>query len=159
MNTEEEKLPVTDPRHPDFNYDAYAVYKKDEVSLEDECIGDLKGKFLRSTINEQRKVSISVSEVQGSISLAFHRGLSAGTQKRSQEREMAKGDPQHAVDFAEFIARGNYEHDAGKLVYWNEVEDPQFHGEDGPESLTTQELYDKFQAQSVEGTNDKNEKS
>lgn len=55
-------------------------------------------------------------------------------------QEAAKGE---AMWFAEFIARGNYEFDirAGGLTYWNEVPDPQLHGEDGPECFTTHQLY------------------
>jgi hypothetical protein len=57
---------------------------------------------------------------------------------------------EEAVAFANFIAVGNYEYcispdgKGNEIVEWNEVEDPQFHGEDGPDEYTTPELYELF---------------
>jgi hypothetical protein len=47
------------------------------------------------------------------------------------------------MEWAEFIANGNYEYNitSKKIVEWNEVEDPQHHDlEDGPEVYSTYEL-------------------
>ena len=50
--------------------------------------------------------------------------------------------------FAEFIADGNYEYETKayrtEFTQWGEVEDPQFHGEDGAPLLTTNQLFTEF---------------
>lgn len=51
---------------------------KDVCRIENECIGDLKDRFVCSTLKAQHSCAISPGQVVGAITQAFYRGIIEG---------------------------------------------------------------------------------
>lgn len=136
---ESESTPLSQKHDPFIQKHLDKIWEK----LKESQIESFIKPIFRSLDKASVEHFLQTGTVNGGFEIALGKMMDGirGWNKSEEEGE--------AVEFAEFIAAGNYEYSIGvknrkEKVTWNEVEDPQFHGEDGPDEHTTIELYSLF---------------